>query len=49
MQSAARILLPDQLLSQLPNEKFQKSHKKFRMFDKNNDHHIGKLRLLVLL
>jgi hypothetical protein len=26
---------------QLPSEKFQKSHKKFRMFDKNSDHHIG--------
>ena len=26
---------------QLPSEKFQKSHKKFRMFDKNHDHHIG--------
>ncbi len=26
---------------QLPSDKFQKSHKKFRMFDKNSDHHIG--------
>ena len=26
---------------QLPSDKFQKGHKKFRMFDKNNDHHIG--------
>jgi len=31
----------DSLRLQLPSEKFQKSHKKFRLFDKNNDHHIG--------
>ncbi len=30
----------DSAISNLPSDKFQKSHKKFRMFDKNNDHHI---------
>jgi hypothetical protein len=35
--AAPPVILP----LQLPSEKFQKSHKKFRMFDKDNDHHIG--------
>ncbi len=30
----------DKAISNLPGEKLQKSHKKFRLFDKNNDHHI---------
>lgn len=35
----------DAAISNLPSEKFQKSHKKFRMFDKNHDHHIDSAEL----
>jgi hypothetical protein len=40
---------PDIPPLQLPSDKFQKSHKKFRMFDKNNDHHIGNSTRAIFL